>query len=67
MIRTAANAAMLFDQFLIAPYIGDGSPVDQTVYYDELVSSEILDRIRRAAINCLPGYDAAPWDYRKGL
>jgi hypothetical protein len=27
---------MQFDQFLSAQYFGDGSPIDQTVYYDEI-------------------------------
>ncbi len=37
LFRTGEHPEMRFDQFLVAPYIGDGSPVEQTVYYDELV------------------------------
>lgn len=37
MLRTGAHGGMLFNQFLIAPYIGDGSPVDQTTWVDDLV------------------------------
>ena len=37
MLRTGVHGGMLFDQFLIAPYIGDGSPVDQTMWVDDLV------------------------------
>ena len=28
--------AMKFNQLLVAPYIGDGSPVDQTMWVDDL-------------------------------
>ena len=35
-LRTGAHPDMLFDQFLVAPYIGDGSPVDQTMWVDDL-------------------------------
>lgn len=34
--RTGAHPTMRFNQFLIAPYIGDGSPVAQTMWIDEL-------------------------------
>jgi hypothetical protein len=37
LMRTGEHPEMRFNQFLVAPYIGDGSPVEQTVYYDELV------------------------------
>jgi hypothetical protein len=36
LMRTAINADMKWNQFLIAPYIGDGSPVDQTMWIDDL-------------------------------
>jgi len=36
MFRTAQHADMLFNQFIIAPWIGDGSPVDQTFWVDDL-------------------------------
>lgn len=36
LMRTSANADMLFNQFAMLPYIGDGSPVDQTFWIDEL-------------------------------
>jgi hypothetical protein len=42
LMRTGAHPDMRFDQFLIAPYIGDGSPVDQTMWVDDLVVSEGL-------------------------
>ncbi|TMJ02801.1 MAG: hypothetical protein E6H01_06260, partial [Bacillati bacterium ANGP1] len=36
LFRTGAHPALQFKQIVIAPYIGDGSPVDQTVWYDDL-------------------------------
>jgi hypothetical protein len=36
LLRTADHAALRFNQFLVAPYIGDGSPVDQTMWVDDL-------------------------------
>jgi hypothetical protein len=36
LLRTGANAAMQFNQFAIAPYIGDGSPVAQSMWIDDL-------------------------------
>jgi hypothetical protein len=37
VLRTGAHPTMRFNQFLIAPYIGDGSPVSQTFWIDDLV------------------------------
>jgi uncharacterized protein YjdB len=34
--RTGARPTLQFNQFLIAPYIGDGSPVDQSMFIDNL-------------------------------
>jgi hypothetical protein len=36
LFRTGQYPTMKFNQFLIAPYIGDGSPVDQTMWVDDL-------------------------------
>jgi len=36
LFRTGAHPNMLLDQFMIAPYIGDGSPVDQYFWVDNL-------------------------------
>jgi len=43
-LRTGQFADMKFNQLLIAPYIGDGSPIEQTMWVDELTvaSSRIL-------------------------
>lgn len=37
MLRTGRHTEMKFNQFLVAPYIGDGSPVEQTMWVDEIV------------------------------
>jgi hypothetical protein len=36
MLRTGQYPDMKFNQFMIAPWIGDGSPVDQTFWVDDL-------------------------------
>jgi hypothetical protein len=36
LFRTAANASMQFNQVIIAPYIGDGSPIAQSLWIDDL-------------------------------
>ena len=36
LFRTGARPSINFHQFLIAPYIGDGSPVDQSMWVDDL-------------------------------
>jgi uncharacterized protein YjdB len=36
LFRTGAHPTLQFSQFLIAPYIGDGSPVDQSMFIDNL-------------------------------
>jgi uncharacterized protein YjdB len=36
LYRTGAHPTLQFSQFLIAPYIGDGSPVDQSFFIDNL-------------------------------
>ena len=37
LFRTGARPTIKFHQFLIAPYIGDGSPVDQYMWVDDLM------------------------------
>jgi hypothetical protein len=37
VMRTGAHPTMMFNQFLVTPYIGDGSPVDQTFWMDNLM------------------------------
>jgi hypothetical protein len=36
MFRTGARSSLQWNQFVIAPYMGDGSPVDQTMWIDNL-------------------------------
>jgi len=36
LMRTGAHPDMAFNQFLVAPYIGDGSPVEQVMWVDDL-------------------------------
>jgi hypothetical protein len=36
LFRTGARPTLQFSQFLIAPYIGDGSPADQSMFIDNL-------------------------------
>jgi hypothetical protein len=36
LFRTGVHPTLQFKQIVLAPYIGDGSPVDQTVWYDDL-------------------------------
>ena len=37
LFRTGAHPNINFHQFLITPYIGDGSPVDQYMWVDDLM------------------------------
>jgi hypothetical protein len=37
LLRTGAHPTMMFNQFLMAPHIGDGSPVAQKMWVDDLV------------------------------
>ncbi len=39
MFRTGQHPDMAFNQFLIAPWIGDGSPVDQTFWVDNMTAA----------------------------
>jgi hypothetical protein len=36
LFRTGAHPTLQFNQFMIGPYIGDGSPVDQSMWVDNL-------------------------------
>jgi len=39
LLRTGQYPGMMFNQFAIAPWIGVGSPVDQTFWVDDLTVS----------------------------
>jgi hypothetical protein len=62
IMRTGANSDMKWNQFLIAPYIGDGSPVDQTMWVDDL-------RIRSSRPLADNDHDGMPddWEIAYGL
>ncbi len=50
IMRTGQYPDMKFKQFLIAPWIGDGSPVDQTFWVDNLtVATSRTDTIPPSA------------------
>lgn len=36
MLRTGQNPTMKFNQLIVGPYIGDGSPLDQTIWFANL-------------------------------
>lgn len=40
LLRTAQHTSMRFDQLAMLPYIGDGSPIEQTMFIDEIVVAE---------------------------
>ncbi len=42
MMRTGIHPNMKFNQFMIAPWIGDGSPVDQTMWVDNLTVADYI-------------------------
>jgi len=42
IMRTAANPTMKFNSILIGPWIGDGSPVDQTTWVDDLLVADSM-------------------------
>jgi len=37
IMRTGQHPTMKFNQFIMAPYMGDGSPVDQSFWIDDLI------------------------------
>lgn len=41
VLRTGAHATAKFNQFLMPPYIGDGSPVDQSFWIDNLTVATV--------------------------
>lgn len=51
MFRTGQHPDMKFNQFIIAPWIGDGSPIDQTFWVDNLILSTNIPK--RKQINQL--------------
>ena len=62
VMRTAVNADMKWNQLLIAPYIGDGSPVAQTMWIDD---------VRISTTRFLADFDkdrmGDDWELQRGL
>ena len=56
VLRTGAHPTMKFRQFVIAPWIGDGSPVDQTYWVDDV----LLATARPSPPPTPPGGSPAP-------
>ncbi len=55
-LRTGEHPDMNFNQFLIAPYIGDGSPVEQVMWVDDLtVATARITYENRAPTLLSPG------------
>ncbi len=48
MLRTAISSTMKFNQFILAPYMGDGSPIDQTMWVDNLTIATARDVVTPA-------------------
>ena len=48
VLRTGMHPNMKFNQFLLAPYIGDGSPVEQVMWIDDLTvaTSRVTTHVR---------------------
>jgi hypothetical protein len=40
LFRTGAHPTMAFHEILLGPYIGPGSPVEQTVWIDDLTLAD---------------------------
>ncbi len=61
MLRTGRHPSMQFNQFLIAPYIGDGSPVEQTMWVDEIVvATDRLAVLGEPILTSPPHYASLP-------
>ena len=60
LLRTGEHSDMKFNQFLIAPYIGDGSPVEQTMWIDDLTVSTsrlttgVMSELNKFGIQIIP-------------
>jgi hypothetical protein len=57
LFRTGARANVTMSQFMIAPYMGDGSPVAQSMFVDDLVVATARPSAR-AARQLSPEYPA---------
>lgn len=60
VLRTAKNPTMRFNQIAIGPYIGDGSPVEQTFWIDELIVAKERPQTGQARPSAPTNVRAAP-------
>src|SRR6267143_6101510 len=54
LFRTGARPTIQFHQFMIAPYIGDGSPVDQYMWIDDLTVANGRPTVALASVTVTP-------------
>jgi len=59
MLRTGQFPNMKFNQFLIAPYIGDGSPIEQTMWIDDLTVA--TSRVNTQTNDTVPDWKKYPY------
>jgi hypothetical protein len=64
VLRTGAHPAMKFNQFLVLPYIGDGSPVDQAFWLDDLVVAAVRPPVPPVPPRSTTGLPVAPTNLR---
>jgi hypothetical protein len=57
ILRTGQRPTMKFNQFVFAPYIGDGSPLEQSMWIDDLVVASA----RGGTLALLPGPSNPRW------
>lgn len=65
ILRTGAHPTMAFNQFLIAPYIGDGSPLEQTMWIDDLLVA--TDRLQDSGTVSVPNIPVGGSDGKRNL
>ncbi|MFC2130476.1 lipocalin-like domain-containing protein [Bacteroidota bacterium] len=59
MLRTGQHPDMKFNQFLMAPYIGDGSPVEQVMWIDDLTVA--TSRVNTETQDSVPDWKSYPY------
>ena len=60
LFRTGANATQHFTQFLILPFIGGGSPIEQSFFVDDLRVGTGVLASRPSDSSCLLSAPLAP-------
>src|SRR5207245_3149638 len=60
LYRTGARPTIQFHQFLITPYIGDGSPVDQYMWIDDLTVATGRPSVAVASVPVSPPSASVP-------